>query len=197
MCFFLIQSEFRSVLIAKKIVGTIKLRSIWNETGNQFPRLYQKLPPKCNGKPVYTQKYELHCSEKWKGALDGTKCYGRNIYKRRRRGRSSSLVAWRRPGRVCVYGGRAQRFWIALTFTEKTIFPFKLHGIWTSWQFFFHFELNRFPFGSKSKSKPSSRSYPIQFEWKYSFLIVNLSLCTIFRFFFGTKQTSVSFQISG
>ena len=35
-----------------------------------------------------------------------------------------------------------------------------------------HFEPNGIPFGSKSKGKLSSRSYPIQFErkWKYSFL---------------------------
>ena len=36
----------------------------------------------------------------------------------------------------------------------------------------FDFESDGIPFGSKSKGKQSTRSYPIQFErkWKYSFL---------------------------
>jgi len=34
----------------------------------------------------------------------------------------------------------------------------------------FDVEPNGIPFGSKSKGKLSPRSYPIQFEWKYSFL---------------------------
>ena len=33
----------------------------------------------------------------------------------------------------------------------------------------FYFEPNGIPFGSKSKGKLSQRSYPIQFERKYSF----------------------------
>ena len=38
----------------------------------------------------------------------------------------------------------------------------------------FDLEPNGFPFGSKSKGKPSPRSYLIRFEmkWKYSFLSV-------------------------
>ena len=38
--------------------------------------------------------------------------------------------------------------------------------------FFFNFEPNVFPFGSKSNEKLSPRSHPIQCEskWKYSFL---------------------------
>ena len=37
----------------------------------------------------------------------------------------------------------------------------------------FDFEPNGFPFGSKSKGKPSSQPYPIRFERKYSFLSAN------------------------
>ena len=36
--------------------------------------------------------------------------------------------------------------------------------------FHFDFEPNGHPFGSKLKGKLSPRSYPIQSEWKYSFL---------------------------
>ena len=40
--------------------------------------------------------------------------------------------------------------------------------------FYFGFEPNGIPYGSKSKGKLSPRSYPIQCErkWKYSFLSV-------------------------
>ena len=38
--------------------------------------------------------------------------------------------------------------------------------------FHFDFEPNGVPFGSKSKGKLSPRSYPIQYERKYSFLSV-------------------------
>ena len=36
----------------------------------------------------------------------------------------------------------------------------------------FDIDPNRIPFGSKLKGKLSPRSYPIQCEWKYSFLSV-------------------------
>ena len=41
--------------------------------------------------------------------------------------------------------------------------------------FTFNFEPNVIPFGSESKGKLSSRSYPIQGEWKHSFLSVSMS----------------------
>ena len=93
-------------------------------------------------------------------------------------------------------------YWVYKALTEKTIFlfPFKLNGIWSWWQFSYQiewdmimvtvflsnwmgydrgdsfpidFEPNRIAFGSKSKEKLSPRSYPIQFErkMKYSFSI--------------------------
>ena len=46
----------------------------------------------------------------------------------------------------------------------------------------FDFQLNWFPFGSKSKGELSPRSYPIQCErkWKYSFLgVVSLTFMTV------------------
>ena len=51
----------------------------------------------------------------------------------------------------------------------------------------FHFEPNRFPFGSKSKGKLSPRSHLIQFErkWKYSFLSVQRDTATV-------RETAVS-----
>ena len=68
----------------------------------------------------------------------------------------------------------AQSTTVATYYTEKThiLFPFKLNGIWSWWQFSFRFEPNGIPFGSKSKGKLSSRSYRIQYERKrkYSFL---------------------------
>ena len=47
--------------------------------------------------------------------------------------------------------------------------------------FLFDFEPNKIPFGSKSKGKLSSRSYPIECErkWKYSFLSVAIRLIAI------------------
>ena len=72
---------------------------------------------------------------------------------------------------------------IKIEYSEKTIFlfPFKLNGIRSWWQCSFRFEPNRIPFGSKSKGKPSPRSYPIQCErkWEYSFLSVEWKICYI------------------
>ena len=55
-----------------------------------------------------------------------------------------------------------------ITYTEKTMFPFPftLMGYDCGDSFPLDFEPNRIPFGSKSKGKLSSRSYPIQFDKK-------------------------------
>ena len=89
-------------------------------------------------------------------------------------------------------------------YTEKTIllFPFKLNGIWSWWQFSFIFETSGIPFGSKLKGKLSPRSYPIQFERKcnYSFLSVtgrynccHLNCCLIIHFHYGFTSNNVDY----
>ena len=61
-------------------------------------------------------------------------------------------------------------------YTYKTIllFPFKLNRIWSWWQFFFRFEPNGIPFGSKSKGKLSPRSYPIHCERKWNTIFLSV-----------------------
>ena len=66
--------------------------------------------------------------------------------------------------------------------------------IWSWWQFSFRFsEPNGIPFGSKSKWKLSSWSYPIQCEreWKYSFFSAEVS-----RFNFWHKPSTVGIRHS-
>ena len=54
------------------------------------------------------------------------------------------------------------------------------------------FDPNGTPFGSKSKGKLSPRSYPIQFEWKCSFLSAGLSRGPISQLAFLRKGTPAS-----
>ena len=66
-------------------------------------------------------------------------------------------------------------------YTGKTIFPFPftLNGIWSLWQFSFRFsEPNGFPIGSKSKGKLSARSYPIEFESKWKYILTKKLRCS-------------------
>ena len=60
--------------------------------------------------------------------------------------------------------------------TEKTsiLFPFKLNGIWSWWQFSFRFLTKWKAIWFKSKGNLSSRPYPIQFEreWNTTFFSV-------------------------
>ena len=80
-------------------------------------------------------------------------------------------------GYVCHITVKMSRLW--LSYTEKTIF-FSIislsHGMGYDCgdSFIFDFEPNGIPFGSKSKGKLSPRSYPIQFEKKWKYIVFSV-----------------------